>query len=156
MSYGLYEGALMEAIHLLKFRGTRRLARPLSTMISGLDLPEDADVIMPVPMTRTALVKRGFNQSALVAAGVGRERGISLRLDLLHKIKETPPQLGLSRRARLSNLRGAFSAEPGVKGLRVIVLDDVITTGATMRECARALKRAGAAEITALSSARTY
>ena len=160
ISYGLYEGALMEAIHLMKFKGTRRLARPLSGMLSGmlsgLGLPLDADIIMPVPMTRAGLIKRGFNQSALVASALGRARGIPLRLDLLRKVKETPPQLGLSRKARLRNLRGAFRAEPGVKGLKVIVLDDVITTGATMRECAKVLKKACAAEVTALSIARTY
>jgi ComF family protein len=156
ISYGLYEGVLMEAIHLMKFRGARRLSRPLSGMLSGLDLSRDADIIVPVPMTGAGLKKRGFNQSALVAKALGRARDIPLRLDLLLKIRETPPQLGLSRRARLRNLRGAFSAEPGVKGLNVIVLDDVITTGATMRECASALKKSGATEVTALSIARTY
>jgi len=156
LSYGLYEGVLMEAIHLMKFKGVRRLASPLSAMISSLDLPGDADIIMPVPMTRGGLIRRGFNQSALVARALGKARGIPLRLDVLLKTRETPPQLGLSRRARLRNLRGAFRAEPGVRGLNVIVLDDVITTGATMRECAKALKKEGAAGVTAISIARTY
>jgi len=156
MSFSLYEGTLMEAIHLMKFKGARQIARQLSGMLSGLDLPPGADAIVPVPMTRAGLIKRGFNQSALVAAEQSRSRGIPLRLDLLYKVKETPPQLGLTKKARQKNLRGAFRADHAVKGMHVIVLDDVITTGATMRECARALKKAGASEVTALSIARTY
>jgi len=156
LSYGLYEGILMESVNLMKFRGARRLARRFGHMLSTLDIPGDADMILPVPMTGAALRKRGFNQSALMADTLGQETGVPLRLHMLRKVKETPPQVGLSRLARMKNLRGAFRAEPGVKGLRIIILDDVITTGATMRECAMALRKAGAAEVIALSIARTY
>ena len=156
LSYGLYEGVLMESVHLMKFKGARRLARRFGLMLSSLDIPLDADMVLPVPMTGAALINRGFNQSALMAEALGRQTGIPFRLHLLHKVKETPPQVGLSRSARMKNMRGAFRAEPDVEGMRIIILDDVITTGATMRECARALKNTGAVEVTALSIARTY
>lgn len=156
ISYGLYEGVLKKSINQLKFHSVRRLARPLARMLTSLSLPEDMDTIVPVPMTRDGLRRRGYNQSALMAAALGKLSGRKARLDLLHKIKDTPPQVGLSRTVRLKNLRGAFSASDKAKGLNIVVLDDVITTGATMRECANALRKAGAASVTALSLARTY
>ena len=107
-------------------------------------------------MTGRGLRTRGFNQSALMAGVLSRSNGIPLRLDMLHKIKDTPPQVGLSRAARMRNLRGAFRAKAGVKEMSVVLIDDVITTGATMRECAKALKKAGATEVIAVSLARTY
>lgn len=156
LSYGLYEGVLMQAIHLIKFGGIRRLAAPLAARLASLDLPHEADAIVPVPMTIRGLRKRGFNQAALMGHGLGRLKGIPLRLGLLEKIKEIPPQVGLNRAARLRNVKGAFMATKDAQGLNIILMDDVITTGATVRECALALKKAGAANITALSIARTY
>lgn len=146
--YGLYEGALREAIRLLKFSSIKRLARPLGGLLSGLELPE-ADIIVPVPLEKSSLKKRGFNQTLLIADALSKSCGVPLGSGVLFKIRKTPPQVGLPREERLRNLRGAFEAR-GVKGKRVILVDDVITTGATCTECSRALYRAGAEEVTAV------
>lgn len=156
MSFGLYEGTLMAAIHAMKFGSARRLATPLALKLATLELPVEVDAMVPVPMTRRSLRGRGFNQSALMARELAGLKGIPLMLHMLEKIRETAPQLGLSRRLRMKNLKGAFLADDRATGLSILLVDDVITTGATVRECARALKHAGAAAVTALSLARTY
>jgi len=154
-SYGIYDKGLRDAIHLLKFAGVRRLARPLGSLIATMQ-PPAAHVVVPVPMTARALRSRGYNQSALLARQVAIKCGIGLRLDLLHKIKETPQQVGLSRSARMRNLRGAFSADASVNGLEVVLVDDVITTTATARECSKALMKAGARSVFVAALARTF
>jgi ComF family protein len=146
--YGLYEGALMEAIRLLKFSSIKRLARPLGELLAGLELPE-ADLIVPVPLEKASLKERGFNQTLLIADALSKRCGVPLGTGVLFKIRKTPPQVGLSREERLKNLRGAFRAND-LKGKKVILIDDVITTGATCTECSRALYRAGAKEVTAV------
>lgn len=154
-SYGIYAEGLREAIHMLKFDGVRRLARPLGGLLASLQ-PPSAHMAVPVPITARALRSRGYNQSALLARELARVCGMPLRLDALWKVKETPPQVGLTRSARMRNLRGAFKADARLKGMDVVLVDDVITTTATARECSRALMKAGARSVFVASLARTY
>jgi ComF family protein len=143
---GPYTGTLRDAIHLLKFRHVKRLARPLGELLSGLSLPS-ADLAVPVPLSLKSLRERGFNQTLLIARPVAKRQRLPLKQGLLFKKKETPPQSTLSRSARLRNLRGSFAVRGALSGERVLLVDDVITTGATVSECTRALLRAGASEV---------
>jgi len=154
ISYGIYEGVLKEAIHLLKFNRHRRLAKPLARLLADLDLPE-ADVIVPVPMHIRQLRQREFNQTALIAKHLSRIIDIPLEIDALRKTRETSAQIDVDREERLRNLRKAFAASESVQGRHILLVDDVITTGATVRECARVLAKAGAAEITVMALARS-
>lgn len=153
VSYGLYSGALKEAIHALKFSGIRRLARPLGRLLLEVGLPR-ADVLVPVPQSIRGLRERGFNQSALISGVYTKASGVGLSLDLLLKGRETPPQTGLSRTERKRNLKGAFYVSGGLSGERVLLFDDVMTTGATAEECARTLLKAGAGEVYVATVAR--
>lgn len=153
LPYGLYEGVFAEAIHQLKFYGVRRLSKPLGEFLLRLDIPH-ADAIVPVPLTKRGLIKRGFNQSLLLSHVIARRTGVALHMDSLMKVKETPPQIGLSAGERLTNLKNAFAVRGNLRDLSLLLVDDVITTGATVRECSRMLVKAGAKEVTVLSLAR--
>jgi ComF family protein len=152
--YGIYDGALRKAIHLLKFRGIKRLARPIAMLLSELPIP-DADGIVPVPLHPKKLREREFNQTALIGRHLARQYGIPLLLDILKKGKATLPQTDVTGKERLKNVKNTFTADKSVTGLRLILLDDVITTGATAYECSKALKKAGAAVITVVALARS-
>jgi ComF family protein len=154
INFGIYEGALAEAIHQLKFHGVRRISKPLATLISNLSLPV-MDGIVPVPLHIKSLRERGFNQSILISRNLSRSLRIPLFMDTLIKKKETPPQIGLSARERISNIRNAFSVTGDVKDLRILLFDDVMTTGATVRECSHELLNAGAREVIVLTLARS-
>jgi ComF family protein len=149
----MYSGTLREAIVLLKFQSVKRLSRPLGLLLSGLELPS-VDCIVPVPLSAGGLRERGFNQSLLVARHLSRASGIPLETGVLYKKKDTPPQVGLSRNARLQNLKGAFSTRKPIEGT-VLLVDDVITTGTTITECTKTLLKGGAREAYAVSLART-
>jgi competence protein ComFC len=151
--YGLYEGVLAEAIHQFKFQGVRRLSKPLGNLLLSLQLPS-ADMVIPVPLSKKGLIRRGFNQSLLIARVIARHSGIPLNMDALFKTRDTLPQLGLSARDRLTNLKNAFAVRGSLRDLRLLLVDDVITTGATVRECSKMLMKAGAKEVTVFSLAR--
>lgn len=153
MGYGLYEGVLAAAVHHFKFNGVRRLHRPLGGLLLSLDIP-GADVVVPVPLSLGGLRARGFNQSLLLARYVSEKTGMSLVIDGLVKVKETPPQVGLSARERTANLRGAFRSERDFSGRKVVLVDDVMTTGATVAACARQLRKSGAEDVTVITVAR--
>ena len=153
IAYGLYDGVLAEAIHQFKFHRVRRLSRPLGNLLLDLDMP-DADGIIPVPLRKKGLIERGFNQSLLISHIIAKRTGISLFTDSLRKTKDTAPQIGLSARERLMNLKNAFEVQGNVTDLRLLLVDDVITTGATVRECSKMLLKAGAKEVTVLALAR--
>ena len=156
-SYGLYSGGLRKLVHLLKYERIEPLAKPLAKRLwESIDGPLEADLLIPVPMHWRRRWTRRFNQAALVAGELARLSGIRVDTRALRRTKPTPPQAGLSRVKRKKNLRGAFHVkQPGrVNGLRIAVVDDVMTTGATLSECARALKAAGAQSVTALTIAR--
>jgi ComF family protein len=128
------------------------MARAGAAQIAG------ADVIAPVPLHRLRLAARRYNQSAMLANALGRSSGIPVIPDLLVRTRPTPSQAGRNRRARAENVRGAFAIRPNlgarIKGRRVLIIDDVLTSGATVAACARTLLRGGAASVDALTLAR--
>lgn len=151
--YGLYEGNLRKAIHLLKFNGIKRLAHPLSRLLLELPIPK-ADLIIPVPLHLKRLREREFNQTALIGHCLSKELKIQLIINNLIKTRETPPQTSLNRKERLENVKKAFSAY-GISGADILLVDDVITSGATVRECSQSLAQAGAKSVTVLALAHS-
>ena len=153
MSFGIYEGILAEAINLYKFHGIKRLAGPLGEFLTDFD-PAGIDVVVPVPLSITGLRNRGFNQSLLLAKAFSDKKGIPLVMNGLMKCRETGPQIGLSAKERAKNLKDAFSAPRRFDGMRVLLVDDVMTTGSTANECAKQLLKAGAGDVSVLTLAR--
>jgi len=140
-------------VHLLKFGGRRGLGRVAARLICsrGGDLPGPGDVVVPVPLGRSRLRSRGYNQSALIAAPLAVMRGARFE-DALRR-EDRPPQVGLSAAERRTNLLGSFSPRraAAVGGRNVWVVDDVATTGATLDESARVLLDAGAESVKGLT-----
>lgn len=144
---GLKHGDRHELADLLAAWGVR----------AGAEFWPDADFIAPVPLHWTRLFARRFNQSALFARALARRTGIPVRVDDIIRTKRTPSQGGLGRAQRIRNVRGAFAVRPGArarfKGRNIVIVDDVMTTGATAGALARTLKRAGAARVDVLTAA---
>ena len=151
-----YEGVVRDAIHALKFRGQRALARPLAQLIGEQwpPLARDVAALVPVPLGRPRERARGFNQAALLAERLAPSLGVAVRPRWLKRLRDTQPQSDLGAAERRANVRGAFEARAEVAGRHVVVVDDVLTTGATVAECARALRAAGAARIGVVAVAR--
>lgn len=156
----LYEGNLKELIHQFKYSGKLALSGDLSNLISDFlydnpDILEGADIITFVPIAAGHMVKRGFNQSKVLAKHISDSYGIPM-IDCIEKIIYTKSQNSLSREERLSNLKGAFRTRGRtiLNGLKVLIIDDVMTTGATLNECAKVLLSAGAADVRCLTLAR--
>jgi ComF family protein len=148
---------LRELVHLLKYGRVSTLANPLGEMLlEAYPRDQQIDVIVPMPMHWTRRWKRGFNQASLLAKVVGRRTGIPVSAAVRRK-RSAPPQAGLSSSERRKNVSGGFSPAPGssLRGKRVLLVDDVLTTGATASACAKTLKRAGAAHVSVLALART-
>ena len=157
LSVGYFEGALREAIHQFKYRPCQALGKPLGAWMCGnIRVLTSIDIIMPVPLHRTRLRQRGFNQALLLACPLSMAGPISLCYDNLWRIRPTRPQVELSGDDRIKNVAGAFALRRplDVCGLSVLLVDDVFTTGATLNECADVLKIAGAGSVTALTLAR--
>ncbi|MEZ5402582.1 MAG: ComF family protein [Bryobacteraceae bacterium] len=154
-SYGAYEGTLRSLVHLLKYERIPTLAEPLGALLARA-LPRDRrfDVIVPVPMHWRRRWMRGFNQAELLAAEVARRTGMPVAKILSRESR--PVQAGLSSAERRRNAAGAFAARrlDAVAGSRVLLVDDVLTTGSTVAACARVLKRAGAVRVSVLTLAR--
>jgi ComF family protein len=125
---------------------------------AGRELLAEADALVPVPLHWRRLWARRFNQSAMLAAAISAESGVPIATGLLRRVKPTAQQVGLSRTERAANVQGAFRVPPeargGVAGRRLVLVDDVLTSGATVDGCARALLRAGAANVDVLIFAR--
>lgn len=156
----IYEGRLKELILQFKYNGKSALAGSLSGLISDFlydnsDILEGVDVITFVPIGADRMAKRGFNQSKILAKNLSDSYGIPMA-DHLRKTKHTENQNELSRDQRLSNLDDAFRVKEGAdpRGLTILLLDDVMTTGATLNECAKALLKHGAADVRCLTLAR--
>ena len=156
-SYGSYEGPLRELVHLFKYGGVTPLARTFGRfMIQALPRETAFDVVVPMPLHWFKKWQRGFNQSDLLAREVGRKWNVPVR-NVIRRKKATRPQSGLTNAKRRANMQGAFGMPRGrsLAGMRVLLVDDVVTTGATASACARVLKRAGAAHVALLALART-
>jgi ComF family protein len=138
-------------VHALKFRGELALAPLLAACLA--DRVGKVDCVIPVPLSRERLKARGFNQSAEIARHVAT--GARLELALCERTRESPPQMELPYDARQKNVRGAFRCTGNVIGANVALVDDVMTTGATLDELARTLKQAGALSVTNWVVART-
>ncbi len=152
--FGAYEGTLRTLIHLFKYRGIRPLAGPLSDFLMDA-LPQDQrfDAVVPMPLHWRRRWQRGFNQSELLARQVARRCGLPL-VNAARRARRTQPQAGLSHAQRRRNVTGAFRPRSAVTGMRLLLVDDVMTTGATGSACALALKQGGARSVTLLALAR--
>ncbi len=159
-SYGVYDGVLGEVIRLFKYRGVMALKDFLAVRLAETAREEfelsEINAIVPVPLHRSRQRERGFNQSAVLAGALGRLLGLPVREALLLRHRKTRPQTGLTFAQRRLNVRGAFAVRAGVTidKLRILLVDDVYTTGATAHACARALRRAGARSVVVLTVAR--
>jgi ComF family protein len=147
-------------VHALKYGDRLDLAPMMGRWVShaGRELLADADALVPVPLHWRRLWARRFNQSAMLAAAIAAESGVPIAAGALKRVKPTAQQVGLSRTERATNVQGAFRVPPeargAVAGRRLILVDDVLTSGATVDGCARALLRAGAANVDVLIFAR--
>lgn len=150
LALGLYEETLRHAIHRFKFDGVINLDRPLARQLQRLwsesPPPWQPDLLVPVPLYRERLQMRTYNQAQLLARELGRLQGLPVE-DRLLRIRDTHPQPGLTARERQENLAAAFTCGGGVAGKRVLLVDDVMTTAATARACAAALKAGGAGRV---------
>jgi len=166
-AYGSYESGLRELIHLLKYNQVRPAANVLGRML--VEAVEDLQplfgrtelLVVPVPLHSTKLRQRGFNQSELIARAALKVKPSAGRFQLspglLERRRETKSQIGLSRHQRRDNIRGAFvvTRPREMAGREVLLVDDVFTTGTTVSECARILRRAGASKVYVATVART-
>jgi len=154
--FGAYEGVLRKLIHLYKYGKVRTLADPLGVLLlRALPRDERFEMVTPVPLHWRRRWHRGFNQAELLARIVARHRGVPAA-GVLRRVRATSAQAGLSNTNRRRNVRAAFRCRNScmVKGRRILLIDDVMTTGSTAAACALALKRAGAARIVLLTVAR--
>lgn len=155
-----YDGPIRDAIHKFKYSERLDLVRFFSS-----ELADEAcnmgrfDLIVPVPLHRKRLAKRGFNQSAVLARNMAGQTGVPANLDSLKRARHIEPQVGMEREERIENVKGAFAVDPktasNIAGRNILLVDDVLTTGATANECAKVLVRSGAREVSVLTIART-
>ncbi|MBM3341694.1 MAG: ComF family protein [Betaproteobacteria bacterium] len=138
----------------LKYRDMLAIAPLLGEAIAA-SLDERPDVLIPMPLAQLRLRERGFNQAQEIARHVARATGIALQPHACRKVRDTAPQAALPWNERAKNMRKAFVCDADVTGVHVAVIDDVMTTGATLNELARNLKQAGAVRVTGLIAART-
>jgi ComF family protein len=165
----VFDASLAVLIHRLKYKGRTGLARPLGLLMLGALRenwqPDEIDAVVPIPLHRRRLRMRGFNQARLLASAClhkqprGPSGWISIPVaeEVLERTRRTASQTGLGRRERIANLKNAFRVRPGkrVANRRLLLVDDVFTTGATANECARVLVKAGARHVDVLTLART-
>jgi ComF family protein len=167
-AYGSYEATLRTLIHLFKYEKIHPLAKPLAGFMARvLPREERFDCVVPVPIHWRRRLERGFNQSELLAQQIARRWNVPVR-QMIERRKSTTPQAGLTNSKRRANVRGAFALKgpwwgrfgrqmdrKPLMGMRVLLIDDVLTTGATASACARILKRAGAKHVALATVGRT-
>jgi ComF family protein len=155
-----YDDVARSLAHAFKYGDRLDLAPLIGRWMAraGRELTQGADALVPVPLHWRRLWTRRFNQSVVLAEVIGRENGIAVAHTALRRVKATAQQVGLSRAERATNVQGAFRVSPDAKaqvaGRRLVLIDDVLTSGATSDACARALLRAGAAQVDVLVFAR--
>lgn len=155
----VHEGAMRRALQRLKYGGAARLAAPLArealpALADLLALVPGGAVLVPVPVHPVRRRQRGYNQAALLARELGARAGVPVE-EILIRTRETARQHGLSRAARLHNLRGAFDAQRAPPpGATVVLVDDILTTAATLEACAEVLRSRGAARVLGFAVAR--
>jgi ComF family protein len=153
----VFTGTAREAVHAFKYGAARALARPLADLVlerAGRRIPAGVEALVPVPLDPRRERERGFNQARLLAERLAPALGTAVRPHWLVRTRSTGPQSALNAADRRHNVRGAFAALGAVAGRHVLVVDDVLTTGATAAECARALRRAGARTVGVVTVAR--
>ncbi|WP_279342299.1 ComF family protein [Geotalea sp. SG265] len=156
----VFEGSIQELIHRFKYGHKTHLYRPLALMVArqlrGFATLAAADLIIPVPLHKKRLRWRSYNQAVLLAGVLAKEWAIPLSRTALQRTRWTEPQINLAADQRRQNVQGAFSvSQPKtIAGRRIIVVDDVLTTGSTVEECTKVLKKAGAAEVFIVTVAR--
>jgi ComF family protein len=155
----VHDGAVRDLVHRLKYGDRTDLAPMMARWMlrAGKDALAEADAIVPVPLHRWRLFSRQYNQSAELGRALARFSGTPMASGVLVRVKRTQKQVGLTAKGRTDNVRGAFKVverrRAEVVGRRLVLIDDVYTTGATVNAATRALKRAGAAEVTVLTFA---
>ena len=149
-----YEKEAKELIHCLKYTCVRDAAKVLGERMAACLDSDPFDGLVPVPLHPGRQRERGFNQAELLSREVSRHTGIPV-MDVLMRVRETGQQARMGKEKRQSNLEGAFCVNGKVKGLRLLVVDDVCTTGATAKACARTLTLSGAREVSLLVAAVT-
>lgn len=156
-AWGYHQDPLRKAIHTLKYRGNLAQGDALAVHLLEVILRDrlEVDVVVPVPLARQRARERGYNQAALLACPLAAALGVTYRQDALARVRETPSQVGRSLEARRENVADAFSARKSrTAGRRVLLVDDVLTTGATLDAAAKALKQAGAEVVSAVVVSR--
>ena len=151
------EGAARDMVHRLKYDNLRAAAPDMARLMAAClaSHPMDADVVVPVALHPRRERMRGYNQSELLARELSKQKALSLATDVLHRIRDTAPQVEVKdREQRRQNIEGAFACSADLAGRRVLLIDDVVTTGGTVSACATALKQAGAQSVSVLVLAR--
>lgn len=157
-SWAYYQDPLLSAIHQLKYKRNIGLGRVLAGPLTALlkEYRWAVETVLPVPLDPIRQRQRGYNQAALLARPISWECGLAYLPASLQRVKETRQQVGLTREQRAANMNGAFLADESlVRGRSILVIDDVITTGSTLNECAKSLMNAGAKAVYGLTLARS-
>jgi len=145
---GVYETGLRKAVHRFKYEGVHDLDRPLGNLLfQTMETTPAPDLVVPVPLHPQRLRQRTYNQSLLLARELAGHLSRPVSTDLLHRVRDTPQQQGLRARERAKNLRHAFVCQRPLDGERILLVDDVMTTGATATACSQVLLNAGASEV---------
>ncbi len=143
-------------LHALKYRANLAMARVLADLLAArIDLIDLPDCMVPMPSHSARLHDRGFNQALEIARRVSKKTGVVLLPDVCQRVRDTPSQTGLPWKEREKNIRGAFTCETSLEGKHIAILDDVMTTGVTLNELAKVLRKRGAARVSGWVVART-
>jgi ComF family protein len=151
-----YRYPLAEVLHAFKYGGRLAFGRFLAdALVKRVQHERWPELIVPMPLHPTRLAKRGFNQAAVIAHCLSSATGLPLSVSALVKIRDTEPQVGLPWKQRRANVRNAFACQVDLKDTRIVIVDDVMTTGASLNEAAKTIKKRGAAEVAVWVVART-